>query len=668
MPRRCWLVALLMLAAAPLHAQTTVTPTPPDFPRGTISGYLFGDWYYNTAGNPNHVYDAAGNDLGQPNIDGKNVITRDLNGLQFRRVYFQVDNDLSIKYSTRFRLEADNKSLTSDGKVGVAVKSAYMKVRNVYPRADMYFGIIATPTFENSEDIWQFRALEKTIADFRGLAPSADAGIGLKGFADAQHVVGYQFMVGNGAGNKPETNRAKRVYFSLPVHWKNVRLEPYVDYENIFDAKDKATYKVFADYDFKRANVGYEYVEQVSHKPVGVYGYAVGHSLFARWAARPTLAAVARVDLWAPDQNSAQPRQPAAVHRRLRLAAVQGRALRTQHREHPVRGQGHRRRAAASRFSGPPDAVLEVHQATVLTPLQHRSPQPMIANTLRRIALSALFGSLLASGAGAQNLTGAGATFPYPLYSKWFDVYKQKTGVEINYQSIGSGAGIQQVKAGTVDFGASDAALSDAALKDMPRKVLHFPTVAGAVVLAYNLPDLKSPLQLSPEVIVGIYLGRITTWNDKRIAAVNPGVTLPAAPILAVHRSDGSGTTNIYVNYLAAVSSEWKELVGAGTSVSWPERRGRQGQRRRGRASSSRRPARSATSSWRTRSTTTCPRCASATRPASSSRPRCRPRPRPSKARRPLLAKDVRTPIVNSPAPDAWPIAGLTFLLVYQDR
>jgi phosphate transport system substrate-binding protein len=290
----------------------------------------------------------------------------------------------------------------------------------------------------------------------------------------------------------------------------------------------------------------------------------------------------------------------------------------------------------------------------------------MNANLLRRAALTALIGLSMAVPAVAQNLTGAGATFPYPIYSKWFDLYKQKTGVEINYQSIGSGAGIQQVKAGTVDFGASDAALSDAALKDMPRKVLHFPTVAGAVVLAYNLPDLKGPLQLTPEVITGIYLGRITVWNDKRIAAANPGVRLPAAPILAVHRSDGSGTTNIYTNYLAAVSSEWKELVGAGTSVSWPSGVGGKGNdgvagvikqtpgaigyvelayakhNALTMATVRNKAGKFVTASLA--STTAAVEGAAA-----------------------LLAKDVRTPIVNSPAPEAYPIAGLTFLLVYQD-
>src|SRR5262245_20779786 len=184
------------------------------------------------------------------------------------------------------------------------------------------------------------------------------------------------------------------------------------------------------------------------------------------------------------------------------------------------------------------------------------------------LAIAALAG--LAPGCRAQSLTGAGATFPYPIYSKWFDVYHQKTGVTINYQSIGSGAGIQQVKAGTVDFGASDAALNDEKLRELPRPVIHFPTVAGAVVLAYNLPDYQGKLQLTPQVLVDIYMGKITTWNDKRIATINPGASLPATPILPVRRSDGSGTTNIFTMYLAAVSSSWKEMIGSGTAVSWP--------------------------------------------------------------------------------------------------
>jgi phosphate transport system substrate-binding protein len=290
----------------------------------------------------------------------------------------------------------------------------------------------------------------------------------------------------------------------------------------------------------------------------------------------------------------------------------------------------------------------------------------MNAGILRRAALSALLGVVLATSAGAQNLTGAGATFPYPIYSKWFDVYKQKTGVEINYQSIGSGAGIQQVKAGTVDFGASDAAVSDAALKDFPRKVLHFPTVAGAVVLAYNLPDLKSPLQLSPDVIVGIYLGRITTWNDKRIAAVNPGTKLPAAPILAVHRSDGSGTTNIYVNYLAAVSTEWKELVGVGTSVSWPSGVGGKGND--GVAGVIKQtPGAIGYVELAYAKHNQLPMALVRNKAGKFMEPSLASTTAAVEGASALLARDVRTPIVNSGSPDAYPIAGLTFLLVYQD-
>src|SRR2546428_3853268 len=162
----------------------------------------------------------------------------------------------------------------------------------------------------------------------------------------------------------------------------------------------------------------------------------------------------------------------------------------------------------------------------------------MNTRLIRRMIGAAALVALAAAPASAQNLTGAGATFPYPLYSKWFDVYHEKTGIEINYQSIGSGAGIQQVKAGTVDFGASDAALSNDRLKEIPRRIVHFPTVGGAVVLAYNLPGFSGAMKLTPEVIAGIYMGKITVWNDKRIAAANPGQELPAAPILAVHRSD----------------------------------------------------------------------------------------------------------------------------------
>jgi phosphate transport system substrate-binding protein len=287
---------------------------------------------------------------------------------------------------------------------------------------------------------------------------------------------------------------------------------------------------------------------------------------------------------------------------------------------------------------------------------------------LTTLAITALAVLIAGSAcAGKVNLTGAGATFPYPIYSKWFDMYLQKTGVQINYQSIGSGGGIQQVKAGTVDFGASDAALSNARLKEMPRRVLHFPTVAGAVVLSYNLPSVTEPLRLTPETIVGIYLGKVTMWNDKRIVTTNPGVELPNSPILPVHRSDGSGTTNIFVTYLSAVSSEWKELVGANTSVSWPVGIGGKGNE--GVAGLVRQTPgaigyvelayakqnKFAVAHIKNSSGNFVePTLASTTAAAEGASA--------------MLAKDVRTPIVNSPAPDAYPISGLTFLLIYQDQ
>ena len=280
------------------------------------------------------------------------------------------------------------------------------------------------------------------------------------------------------------------------------------------------------------------------------------------------------------------------------------------------------------------------------------------------LALAFLAASVVPA-AGAQSLTGAGATFPYPIYSKWFDVYKQKTGVEINYQSIGSGAGIQQVKAGTVDFGASDAALSNERLKEMPRKVLHFPTVAGVVALAYNLPGLKAPLQLSPEAIAGVFMGKVTSWNDKLIAAANPGVALPAVPVLAVHRSDGSGTTNIFTTYLSAVNGQWKEMIGANTSVSWPAGVGGKGNE--GVAGLIRQtPGAIGYVELAYAKQNRLPVAAVKNRAGKFVAPSLASTTAAVAAAAPALARDVRAPIVNGATPDAYPIAGLTFLLVYQ--
>ncbi|HEX6536726.1 MAG TPA: phosphate ABC transporter substrate-binding protein PstS [Gemmatimonadaceae bacterium] len=168
------------------------------------------------------------------------------------------------------------------------------------------------------------------------------------------------------------------------------------------------------------------------------------------------------------------------------------------------------------------------------------------------------------------DLTGAGATFPYPIYSKWFADYARQTGVKINYQSIGSGGGIRQLSEGTVDFGASDAPMSDAELASAKGPVMHFPTVIGAVAVTYNLPGLTAPLRLDGATLAGIFRGAIAKWNDPRIAALNPGVKLPATDVLVVHRSDGSGTTYIFSDYLSAVDPDWARSPGKGKELSWP--------------------------------------------------------------------------------------------------
>ena len=169
------------------------------------------------------------------------------------------------------------------------------------------------------------------------------------------------------------------------------------------------------------------------------------------------------------------------------------------------------------------------------------------------------------------DLTGAGATFPAPLYSKWFDAYATKPGVKINYQPIGSGGGIRQLSEQTVDFGATDAPMSDAELgKAKGGPVLHIPTALGAVVVIYNLPNVSAGLKLTGDVLAAIYLGQFTKWNDPRIASLNAGVALPSSDILVVHRSDGSGTTYVFSDYLASVSPAWATKPGKGKELQWP--------------------------------------------------------------------------------------------------
>jgi phosphate transport system substrate-binding protein len=187
------------------------------------------------------------------------------------------------------------------------------------------------------------------------------------------------------------------------------------------------------------------------------------------------------------------------------------------------------------------------------------------------VAVLLVVGTVALAEGGQVLLNAAGATFPYPIYSKWFDQYHQAhANVQINYQSIGSGGGIRQLLDKTVDFGASDGPMSDADLKQASVPILHFPTVLGAAIPTYNVKGMQGDLNFTPEALSGIFLGKVTKWNDPAIASANPGVKLPGDDIVVVHRSDGSGTSYIWTDYLSKVSPEWMTKVGKATSVNWP--------------------------------------------------------------------------------------------------
>jgi len=282
------------------------------------------------------------------------------------------------------------------------------------------------------------------------------------------------------------------------------------------------------------------------------------------------------------------------------------------------------------------------------------------------------FAGLLALGLAqlahaATLVTGAGATFPYPLYSKWFDEFhKRNPDLQINYQSIGSGGGIRQVLEGTVDFGATDGPMSDEQLKSAPVPILHLPTALGAVVPTFNLPGVER-IRFTPEAIAGIFLGRITHWNDPALATENPGVALPAAPFVPMHRSDGSGTTYIFTDYLAKVSPEWQQRVGRGTSVNWPVGLGGKGNE--GVAGLVRQtPGAIGYVELAYAKQSQLPVARVRNQAGQFVEPTLASTSAAVAASAPALAKDVRAPIANASAPDAYPIAGLTFLLVYQDR
>ena len=288
------------------------------------------------------------------------------------------------------------------------------------------------------------------------------------------------------------------------------------------------------------------------------------------------------------------------------------------------------------------------------------------------IALSGIIfwigGATAAGAADSLTVTGAGATFPYPLYSKWFYEYSNAhPGVNFNYQSIGSGGGIRQITAGTVDFGATDAPMTDDEMAKLPGPILHIPTAIGAVTIVYNLPGIDSGLKITRDVLADIFLGKITKWNDPEIASLNPGTKLPGSDIVVTHRSDGSGTTDIFTNYLSAVNPGWKEKVGRGKSVRWPVGLGGKGnegvagvvkqtpgaigyvelaystQNRMAMAALRNRDGYFVLPSLET--TSGAAAGAAGTMPA-----------------------DFRVSLVDAPGRDAYPICGLTWILVYQDQ
>jgi phosphate transport system substrate-binding protein len=273
-----------------------------------------------------------------------------------------------------------------------------------------------------------------------------------------------------------------------------------------------------------------------------------------------------------------------------------------------------------------------------------------------------------ASASDPLLINGAGATFPYPLYSKWFYEYSNANpGVRFNYQSIGSGGGIKQITAGTVDFGATDAPMTDEELGKLPGPILHIPTAMGAVVVVYNLDRVEAGLKLTPDLLAGIFLGKIARWNDPRIAEQNRTVTLPNADIVVVHRSDGSGTTNIFTSYLATVNHEWRAKVGQGKAVNWPVGIGGKGNE--GVAGVVKqtpgaigyvelayaKQSRMTMASLRNREGNFVLPTLEATSEAAAGVAKTMP-------------ADYRVSIVDAPGKGSYPIAGLTWLLVYRNQ
>ncbi|MGE5247145.1 MAG: phosphate ABC transporter substrate-binding protein PstS [Verrucomicrobiota bacterium] len=289
----------------------------------------------------------------------------------------------------------------------------------------------------------------------------------------------------------------------------------------------------------------------------------------------------------------------------------------------------------------------------------------IVAGTL---AVAAMSFAAVPQASAELAINGAGATFPYPLYSKWFYEYSNANpGVKFNYQSIGSGGGVKQITAGTVDFGASDAPMTDQEMAKLPGAILHLPMAMGAVAVVYHLEGVGPGLRLTQDVLADIFLGKITKWNDPKIAEWNKGVKLPPADIVVAHRSDGSGTTDIFTNYLSTVNPEWRAKVGRGKAVQWPVGLGGKGnegvagvvQQTPGAIGyvelAYARQNKMAVASLRNRDGQFVAPTLEATSAAAAGAAKTMP-------------ADYRVSIVDAPGKDAYPIAGLTWLLVYKDQ
>lgn len=265
-------------------------------------------------------------------------------------------------------------------------------------------------------------------------------------------------------------------------------------------------------------------------------------------------------------------------------------------------------------------------------------------------------------------INGAGASFPNPLYSRWIEEYcRLEKNVQINYQSIGSGAGIQQFSQKVIDFGGTDAPMSDEQLASAPGEVLHIPTVMGAVAVTYNIPEVKDKLRLSQDVLADIYLGKIKKWNDLRLKDLNPEVTLPDRAILVVRRSDGSGTTNIFTNYLSSVSSEWRQKVGQGTSVDWPVGVGGKGNE----GVSRQVQATAGSIGYVELAYVILNKLPYALLKNSAGHfvdPSVEGTMAAAAGTADRMPDDLRVSIVNAPGPGAYPIAGYTYILVYREQ